>query len=75
MKPARQEARQRLKQSTRAEYSALIHAAKLTPAQIKIVDLYILQDLSICATAEKLCCCESLVRKRLAEIYDRIAKL
>ena len=72
---ARRTARQRLKQATRAEYDRLTFAAKLTPAQKQILDLHFLQDLPICEIAFRLSCCESLIRKRLAATYDRIAKL
>lgn len=71
----RKKARERLKLAIRSEYEKLIYAAKLTPIQKQILDMYILQDLSICEIAFRLNCCESIIRRRLSEIYDRIAKL
>ena len=72
---SRKSARQLLKSATRNEYESLIHDANLTPTQIKILHLHFAQEFSICKIALKLNCCESCVRKRLAEIYDKIAKL
>ena len=72
---ARKKARQRLKLATRAEYEALIFAAKLTPTQEQIINLRILHDLPICEIAARLNCCESIIRRRLAEIHDRISTL
>ena len=66
----RKTARQRLKLATRAEYDALIFAAKLTPTQEQIINLRILHNLPICEIAFRLNCCESIIRRRLAEIYD-----
>ena len=75
MKPSHKAARQRLKQSTRAEYEKLIYSAKLTPRQEQIINLYILQDYSICKIALSLSCCQSLIRKELAYAYEKIAFL
>ena len=72
---SRKSARQILKSATRAEYDRLIHNANLTPTQIKILRLHFVQEFSICQIALRLNCCESCVRKRLAEIYDKVAKL
>ena len=75
MKPSHKAARQRLKQAARADYERLIYSAKLTPRQEKIINLYILQDYSVCKIAFSLSCCQSLVRKELANIYEKIAFL
>lgn len=75
MLPRRKIARQRLKDYTRAEYDACTYAAKLTPTQRQIIDMYILDKLSICEIAFRLSFCESLVRKRLSETYDKVAFL
>ena len=75
MKHSRKSARQRLKSATRNEYDRLINSANLTPSQAKILRLHFAQEFSICKIALKLNCCESCVRKRLAEIYDKVAKL
>lgn len=75
MKAERKAARQRLKDSTRAEYERLIYSAKLTPNQENAVNLHILRDWSICKIALHLSCCESLVRRHLAQAYDKIAFL
>ncbi len=72
---SRKSARQFLKSATRAELDSLIHDANLTPTQAKILRLHFSQEFSICKIALKLNCCESYVRKRLAEIYDKVAKL
>lgn len=75
MIPARKDCRQRLKVCSRADYESLTHAAKLTIAQKQILDMFIADGLPICEIAYKLNFCESLVRKRLAESYDKIAFL
>lgn len=75
MKKERKSARLRLKSATRNEYDRLINSANLTPTQSKILYLHFAQEFSICKIALKLNCCESCVRKKLAECYDKIAKL
>ena len=75
MKQERKLARQRLKQSTRADFERLIYAAKLTPRQEKIIKLFILQDYSVCKIALSLSCCQSLVRHELSQSYDKVAFL
>ena len=72
---SRKSERRRLQFATRAELDSLIHDANLTPTQIKIVYLHFSKGFSVCKIALKLNCCESCVRKRLAEIYDKVAKL
>ena len=71
----RKDARERLKQATLAEYNDLIHRANLTPEQIKILDLHIKIGRSISDIAVELFCCDATIRKRLAETYDKIAKV
>lgn len=75
MIPSRRNARKRLKDCLHAEYEKIIHAAKLTPIQQKILTLYILEDLPIYEIAFRVGFCESLIRRRLAEIYDKVAFL
>ena len=75
MKQSRKLARQRLKQSTRAEFERLIYAAKLTPRQEQVIKLFILKDYSVCKIALNLSCCECLIRNELAKAYDKIAFL
>ncbi len=75
MIPSRKAVRQRLKCCSRAEYDALVYSAKLTPIQNKILNLFILENLPIFEISYRVACCESLVRRRLAEVYDKIAKL
>ena len=72
---SRKTARNRLKNCSRAEYDFLLHAAKLTPIQATILNLFILDNLPIYEIAFRVDFCESLVRKRLAESYDKIAFL
>ncbi len=75
MNDSRKMARLTLKTATRNEFNNLIHSANLTPTQIRILDLHFAQEFSICSIAEKLNYCESYVRKSLAKIYDKVAKL
>ena len=75
MKTHRLFARNRLKQSTRDEYERLIHDAKLTPRQAEIINLHILKDFSVCKIALSLSCSDSLVRKSLSAVYERVAFL
>ena len=75
MKKSRYLARKRLKESTWAEYENLIYSAKLTPRQEKIINLHILQDFSVCKIALSLSCSESLIRKTLSTVYEKIANL
>lgn len=75
MLPRRKVARQRLKDFTRTEYDACTYAAKLTPSQKQIIDMYVLDKMPICEIAFRLSFCESLVRRRLAEVYDKVAFL
>jgi len=72
---SRYKARKRLKEANRAEYENLVYSAKLTPRQEEIINLHILHDYSICKIALSLSCSESLVRKNLSIIYERIACL
>lgn len=71
----RKDARKRLKTATLAEYNDLVHKAHLTLEQTKILDLHITHERSISNIAVELFCCEATVRKRLAEVYDKIAKV
>ena len=75
MIPIRKAVRQRLKNSSRAEYNALTYNAKLTNTQKQILDMFIVDGLPICEIAYRLSFCESLIRKKLAESYDKIAFL
>lgn len=75
MKDTRKAARQRLKDATRAEYTALVQAANLTPIQRKILAMHICQGNSVVKIAMELCCCEATVRNCLATIYDKVAKI
>ena len=71
----RKDARNRLKESTLAEYNSLIQAANLTPTQAGILDKYINKDKSISDIASELFCSDSTIRKHLAKAYEKIAKL
>ena len=75
MKEFRYKARKRLKDSTRQEYEILIHSAKLTPRQEEIINLHILRDYPICKIALILSCSESLIRKSLSIVYEKVAFL
>ena len=72
---ARKAARHYLKTCSRADYDAAVYSAKLTPIQAKILNLYILDNLSIYEIAFRLDFCESLIRRRLSEVYDKVANL
>lgn len=72
---SRKAVRQRLKSCSRAEYDTLVFSAKLTPIQNKILNMFILENLPIFEISYRVACCESLVRRRLAEVYDKIANL
>jgi len=69
------DARQRLKDATREEFERIMYEALLTPSQDKIVRLHIVQDVSVCGIAERLCCSETTVRKRLSSAYEKVAKV
>ena len=69
------DARQRLKEATREEFERLIYEAMLNPLQEKILRLHIAQDVSVCDIAERLCCSETTVRKRLSSVYEKVAKV
>lgn len=75
MLPSRREARQRLRDCTRFEYYLLTYSAKLTPLQERATALYIIERLPQAEIAFQLSICESLVRRELAEVYDKVAKL
>ena len=75
MEATRKKARQRLKNATKSEFDFLIEKANLTPLQEKILRLHFIKDYSVCKVALSLSCCDSNVRKNLAAIYDKIAKL
>lgn len=68
-------ARQWLKNSSRADYDACTFDAKLTPAQKQIIDMYILDKLPVREIATRLSFCDSLIRRRLAEVFDKVAFL
>lgn len=72
MNPNRKFIRQSLKDCSRAEYASVTTAAKLSPAQQSVLDLFILERLPVTEIAFRLSFCESLVRLRLAEAYDKI---
>lgn len=74
MKATRKAARQKLKDATLAEYTALCTAANLTPTQRRILDLYICRENSVSKIAMELFCCEASVRKHLARAYDKVSK-
>lgn len=75
MLDSRRLTRRRLKECSRAEYEALTAAANLSPEQKAVLDLFICGRRSIIAIAFLRSCCESLVRLRLAQAYDKIAKI
>ena len=75
MEATRKKARQRLKNATKSEFDFLIENANLTPNQEKILRLHFIKDYSVCKVALSLSCCDSNVRKNLAAIYDKVAKL
>ena len=75
MKAERKSARQILKSATRAEFKRLIFQANLTPSQVNILNLHFRQELSICSIAEILSCAESTIRIKLANAYDKLAKV
>ncbi len=68
-------ARQRLKDCSIAEYNSLIHDAKLTPTQKVIIDSFIIGNLPVCEIAFKLSLCESMIRRHLSIVYDKVAFL
>ena len=68
-------ARQRLKDCSRSEYNACTFNAKLSPAQKQIIDMYILDKLPVREIALRLSFCDSLIRRRLAEVFDKVAFL
>jgi len=72
---SRKTARNRLKNCSRAEYDFLLHAAKLTPIQATILNLFILDNLPIYEIAFRVDFCESLIRRHLSKIYDKVANL
>lgn len=71
----RKDARKRLKEATLAEYCKLIKEANLTPEQRNVIKFHICGEYSVIKVADTLNCCEATVRKRLAEAYDKIAKV
>ena len=75
MLTARKTSRQFLKDCSRSEYNAVTYDAKLTPTQKQIADMFIVDRLTICEISLRLACCESIIRRRLSEIYDKVAKL
>lgn len=75
MLPTRKNARQLLKDSSRAVYDKLVYDAKLTPTQNTILNLHLLDCLSIYEISFRIGFCESLIRRRLSEAYDKVANL
>lgn len=69
------DARKRLREATRDEFEGLIYEALLTPLQEKIIRLHIADDVPVCYVAERLSCSEARVRKKLTEIYQKVAKV
>ena len=72
---SRKAIRQKLKVCSRAEYDALTYDAKLTPTQKQIIDMYILDKLPVREIAFQLSFCESMIRRHLAIVYDKVAFL
>lgn len=68
-------ARQRLLNCSRDDYNACIFLAKLTPVQKKIIDMYILDKLPVCEIATQLSFCESMIRRHLANVYDKVSSI
>lgn len=71
----RKDARQRLKGATLEEYNELVRKANLTPTQKRLVDLHILRAHSIVNISLEIFMGETTIRKHLAEVYDKVAKL
>lgn len=69
------DARMRLKKATRAEFERLVYEAMLTPTQEHIVRLHVAQSVSIACIAIRLSMSDSCVRKRLGEVYEKVAKV
>jgi DNA-binding NarL/FixJ family response regulator len=72
MLKSRYAVRKLLKDCPRKVYQNLIYVAKLTPAQENIINLYILQGLSICDIADRVNLSESSVRRIIAKVYDYV---
>lgn len=72
MKQARKAARQRLKDANRAEFEKLLTDANLTPTQEKIARLHFVKDWAICKIALSLSCCDSVIKRHLTKIYEKI---
>lgn len=52
-----------------------MYEALLTPIQDKIIRLHIVEDIPVCYVAERLSCSEARIRKKLTEIYQKVAKV
>ena len=65
--------KQLLKKSSRVNYDKIIHDANLTVTQKQILSMFIVDRLPVYEIALQLSFCESLIRKRIAESYDKIA--
>ncbi len=74
MRESRKLIRRRLKDCTRTEYFAFVNDANLSIVQRAVLDFFIIDRLPVSEIAFRLSYCESLVRLRLSEAYDKIAK-
>lgn len=75
MLPHRKNVKQLLKNSSRVDYDKIIRDANLTVTQKRILSMFIVDGLPVYEIAFQLSFCESLIRKRIAEAYDKIAFL
>ena len=69
------EARMRLRMSTRAEFERLVYEAMLTPTQEKIIRLHIAEGVPVTYISMRLSVSEACIRKNLAEVYEKVAKV
>lgn len=75
MDDKRKKARQWLEESTYEEFECFIQKAKLTPRQIMIIKLKIVDNLLNYQVASKLNVSIETVKNELSKVFDRVNKL
>lgn len=73
MDEGRKNARKKLKEATKSQYTKMTDEAALTPSQKEALDMHILEDLTIVQIAVRMHISERTVADKLAMAYKKIS--
>ncbi|MEG0431045.1 MAG: sigma factor-like helix-turn-helix DNA-binding protein [Anaerovoracaceae bacterium] len=72
---ARKHARETLKLSNRRDFHEIIYNAKLTPIQMKVIQMRFIDDMRIFEIAQTVNLSETRVKEMIRSAYDSITRI